>query len=136
MTAVENLLAVTGSCENLHHLAMSGLGLNKPACKKFVDGLLEQMENKWGLLSQIRELRWNDDARCGPNSVAMDFLKRLAPVYNLSLQRLEMKGVFRTKANRQKAQEVLCDNYIELVLDGTWREGQNDEVSKVEYTSD
>lgn len=70
------------------------------------------MEAHWGILNRITEIRWGDDARCGPNSIALDFLHKLVPMYNLSLQRLEMKGVFRTKANRQKAQAILKDNYL------------------------
>lgn len=40
MAAVDNLLAVIGSCENLRSLGMNGLGFDKKACRKFVDGLL------------------------------------------------------------------------------------------------
>jgi hypothetical protein len=52
------------------------------------------MVEHWGILNRITEIRWGDDASCDPKGIALDFIKKLEPMYNLSLQRLELKGVF------------------------------------------
>jgi Ran GTPase-activating protein (RanGAP) involved in mRNA processing and transport len=40
ISAVDNLLAIIGTCEHLRTLGMNGLGFDKTACHKFIDGLL------------------------------------------------------------------------------------------------
>ena len=75
------------------------------------------MNHGWNLDNNLKEIIWNEDLKKSP-STSMKFMsEELAQIYNLRLNRLEMRGVLKKSANRTKCNKSLRNKIKNISLE-------------------
>jgi Ran GTPase-activating protein (RanGAP) involved in mRNA processing and transport len=87
--AIPQLVDFIKKCTKLEQLNISDLKMKKKNCKLVADAIVESQNNS----SSLKQLTWNFDLAVS-NSTAKDFLNKLYECPKLTLELLELSGVF------------------------------------------